>query len=602
MSLWRSTLFSSISKCGLTNRSRAMQMNKLSTVILLLSICFTISCTPSAEDYMKVQRKDTVIFSISEQVIIPNLWNPFLPASRVDNGFQQALMEPLFILNYESGKIEPWLGESFTANDTMDQWTLKLRKGIFWSDGEAFNSDDVVFTAKMFMNTPELANQDALGVRKWMKEVIKIDDLTILFILKQPNPRFQLDYFSVKIYGSFYVVPEHIWKDKDPLTFKNYDLAKGWPVFTGPYKLVSVSETEFVYIRDDNWWGVKAGFKPLPKPKKLVWIWAGSEETRAALMAYGNLDSLSDVSLGTFRAIKARNPNVIAWQKKLPYAWLDPCSRNLEFNTTIEPWNDPEMRWAINKLIDRDRIVKIAFEGTTIASKSPFPAYAPMNRFVNLMNGNKDFKKLWDVDLEGARMIFESKGYAKKGHYYEKNGQQLALVIETDEEIDLNSIADQLVEMFQSAGINATHRKVAQSTWFENMLRGNFEAIIGYMQCGSINEPWSTLDTTSNRWLKPAGERIDANPCRWDNQEFSDAVDQMGTLPLGDPKIDALVIKALAQYYKELPTIPITQTRMLVPFDTTYWTNWPSSENNYLQPADWWQSTHMIIHNLVPAK
>ena len=32
-------------------------------------------------------------------------------------------MEPLFILNYES-EIEPWLGESFTANDTLDVWTL----------------------------------------------------------------------------------------------------------------------------------------------------------------------------------------------------------------------------------------------------------------------------------------------------------------------------------------------------------------------------------------------------------------------------------------------------------------------------------------------
>ena len=28
-------------------------------------------------------------------------------------------MEPLFILNYETGEIEPWLGESFTANDTL---------------------------------------------------------------------------------------------------------------------------------------------------------------------------------------------------------------------------------------------------------------------------------------------------------------------------------------------------------------------------------------------------------------------------------------------------------------------------------------------------
>ena len=59
----------------------------------------------------------------------------------------------------------------------------------------------------------------------------------------QPNPRFQLDYFSVRIWGSVNIVPKHIWDGQDPLTFKYYDPAKGWPVGTGAYKLPSVSPT-----------------------------------------------------------------------------------------------------------------------------------------------------------------------------------------------------------------------------------------------------------------------------------------------------------------------------------------------------------------------
>ena len=51
---------------------------------------------------------------------------------------------------------------------------------------------------------------------------------------------------------------------------KNYDPAKGYPIFTGPYKLASVSETEFTYVRDDNWWGAKAGFKPLPEGAPVI--------------------------------------------------------------------------------------------------------------------------------------------------------------------------------------------------------------------------------------------------------------------------------------------------------------------------------------------
>lgn len=556
---------------------------------------------PAKEDYTKAERKDTVIFDIDGgRVVTPDQWNPYVPGNRRDHGYHQAMIEPYFMLNYQTGKIEPWLGESMTANATMDEWTLKLRKGITWSDGEPMTADDVVFTTELMMKNDTFGDRGFVG---WLKGVKKTDDLTTVFTLNKPNPRFQLDYFSVKIWGSVFALPKHIWEGQDPLTFKNYDPAKGWPVFTGPYKLASISETEFTYVRDDNWWGAKTGWKPLPIPKKLVWTWAGPEETRAALMADGKLDSLMDVTLGAFQAIKAKNPKVIAWYDKLPYATLDPCSRTFEFNTTLPPWDDPEMRWAINMLIDRERIVKIAYEGTTIASKSPFPAYPPLNRFVDMMAGDPNFDKLWKVDVAGAQKIFESKGWVKKGNYYEKDGKQLAMAIETHEAfIEKQRIADQLVEMFQAAGINATHRKIAGATWGDNLNFGKFEVRMGWQNCGSINEPWATLDTMNARWLKPVGERASNNGWRWNNKEFSALVDQIGTLPLGDPKIDELTKKALSIYYKELPTIPVTQAKKLIPFDTTYWTNWPTATNNYMASWTWWQTTHNIIHNLKPAK
>jgi peptide/nickel transport system substrate-binding protein len=320
-------------------------------------------------------------------------------------------------------------------------------------------------------------------------------------------------------------------------------------------------------------------------------------------MADGKLDSLMDVTLGAFQAVKAKNPKVIAWFDKLPYATLDPCSRTFEFNTTLKPWDDPDMRWAINMLIDRERIVKIAYEGTTVASVSPFPAYPPLNRLTDMMKGDPNYDKLWKVDQAGAEAIFKAKGYVKKGNYYEKDGKQLAMAIETHEAfIEKQRITDQLVEMFQAAGINATHRKLAGATWSDNLSFGKFEVRMGWQNCGSINEPWATLDTLNARWVKPVGERADNNGWRWNNKEFSGLVDQIGSLPLGDPKIDELTKKALALYYKELPTIPVTQAKKLIPFDTTYWTNWPTAQNNYMASWTWWQTTLNIIINLKQAQ
>ena len=38
-------------------------------------------------------------------------------------------------------------------------------------------------------------------------------------------------------------------------------------------------------------------------------------------------------------------------------------------------------------------------------------------------------------------------------------------------------------------------------------------------------------------------------------------------------------------YFKELPVIPVTQAKKIIPFDTTYWTGWPTNETStFIRP------------------
>jgi len=550
-------------------------------------------------------RRRTVVFDIdSGRQVSPDLWNPFVPGAQRVHGFHQCMIEPLFILNYETGEIEPWLGESMTANDSLDEWILKLRPGIKWNDGEAFDANDVVLTVNMLIeHSPELL--DSARLATWVKQTKMTDPLTVRFVLTKPNPRFQLDFWSVKIFGSTPIVPEHIWANKDPLTFKNYDPEKGWPVFTGPYRLERIGNTAFSYVRDDNWWGAQTGWKPLPAPEILKWIWYGPEETRTASMAGGKLDSLMDISLGAFLAMRHRNPRVIAWKAQLPHAWLDPCPRSLEFNHTVEPWNDKTMRWAVNHAIDRSQIVTVAYERTTYASRHFFPAYAPLNRYVELLEkaGLYERYPIGKHDPSLAKKMLESRGYQlNRNGYYEKDGKELSLIITTHEAfIEKQRIAQVVVEQLQRVGINACTRNEASGTWSDNYQFGRFEARMGWQSGGSVNEPWASMDTFNARWVMPVGERAQYNGWRWNNPGYSEAVDRIGTLPLNAPEIDDLFVRAMEIWLAELPLIPITQAKKLIPFDTTYWTGWPSAENNYMHPPAWWQSAHKIIHNLKPA-
>ena len=559
------------------------------------------------EDYSDASRAETVIFEVDArggQFADPELMNPYVPGGLRNQGLHQSMQEPLFILNYQTGEIEPWLGESMIPNETFDEWTLNLRQGVKWSDGEAFNADDVVFTMGLLMENTEM--NYAAGLQDWVSEVTKVDDFTVTFNLTRPNPRFQLDNWSVRIWGGPIILPEHIWNGQDPLTFKNYDPAQGWPVFTGPYLLDSVSPTEFSYVRNDDWWGAKVGWKELPEPKKLIWIRSASDETAVNVMAQGGIDSLMDITLGQLQALQAQNPDVITWFDEMPLAWVpDPCSRTFEFNAAIEPWNDPDMRWAINYSIDRDEIVRIAYEGTTLKDRHYFPAYPPLDALVDkaIEAGAWDLDRLFTYDPELTYQILEDKGYAREGDgYWMKDGEDLGVVITTHEGfIEKKRIAQVIVEQLQRSGINAVHRNEAGQTWGDNFRNGNFETRMGWQTCGSVNEPWATMDNFNTRWLVPIGERANDNSWRWsgDNAEqYSALVDQIGSLPMGDPAIEELFLQATALVFEDLPVIPITEAKKIIPFLETYWTNWPTFENDYIHPPTWWQHTHYIIHEI----
>ena len=558
-------------------------------------------------------RAETVIFDIDGgNVQAPTNFNWMVPGTARNQGMHQAVWEPLFILNYETGEIMPYLGTAFTPNETLDVWTLTLRDGVKWADGEAFNADDVVFTLNLLLNDETSSLGGAADMQQWVSSVEKVDDLTVTFNLKAPNPRFQLDYWSVKIWGGIIILPEHVWAGQDPFTFEFYDPEQGWPLGTGPYKLTSASPTRFTYERDDNWWGAEAGIpemgiEGLPAPKYLVWEVTGAEENKVQLASQGELDSIMDVTLGGFEAMVGNNPNIVAWFDAMPFVWLDPCPRQLSFNTAVAPWDDKALRNAVALIIDRQEIIDVAYEGTTIPSQTMYVEYGGLMPYIEAIT-DAGMTLSTTADVEGGQALIEGAGWTMGGSgFYEKDGQTLAIEIQTHEAfIEKQRIAAVVVEQLRSAGIDASTRNVAGATWDDNKRFGNYSAVMDWDACGSINEPWASMNRYTNAFYKPVGEAVNGgnNHVRWSgeaNDAYSAIVEEIGVLPLGDPAITDKVVEAYRYLYDEMPFIPITQARKLVPFDTTYWTGWPTAENNYNHPATWWMSTHQIIHNLEPA-
>lgn len=571
---------------------------------LVYASVFAIAASTGVAMAQDVAREDTVIFDIDRTISDPQNFNWFTPGVKRQHGAHQVMWEPLFILNYESGAIDPWLATGFEANADNTEYTITLRDGVTWSDGEAFNADDVVFTANMALSNEDLTAREAAALRGQVASVEKVDDLTVKFMLSSANPRFILDNFSVRIFGSFLPMPEHIWSaQENTATF-----AFAEPIGTGPYTLTSAATNRTIWDRNDDWWGAASGFMDLPAPSRVIFLESGGEENRAQLLASNQMDVGHSVSLGTFEAIGFQNPNVISWESSLPFAWPDPCARQMEFNTTVAPWDNANMRKAVSMLIDRQQIVNVAYEGTTSPSRTMFVQYGGMEPYISAIEA-AGYGISGNAETDAAIALIEGEGWVKGDDgIYEKDGMDLTANIHVNSaSSEYTRTIDVVVEQLNRAGVNARSVPVENSVfWGEVLPLGGYDISYSWLSCGSVNEPWASMGRYTNATIAPIGERAPGfnNTGRWNTDAtaaYTAVVDQMGTMALGADGITDMVVDAYQHLDAEMPFVPLVQAAKLIPMNTTYWTGWPTADNNYNHPAFWWGSAHHIIHNLEKA-
>jgi len=553
-------------------------------------------------DYLNAAREDTLIVDKPGRLAGEDNWNPRVPGNAVGWGMAQLGFESLQILNYETGEIMPWLAESFEGSEDSMKFTLRLRPGITWFDGTPMTVDDVIHSVQLQKDIEGFGSH--FTWKEWIESMDKVSDLTMVFNLTKPNPRFALDYFSVKIAGTHLILPKHIWENiEDPMTYKYFDIENMLPMATGPYMLGKISGNEVFLVRNDNWWGYKTGFSKLPEPKLVIISYVGTEEIRTATAIDNGFDVMEDITFGAWQAIQAQNPKWEAYYDTFPFAVPDPCARLIGINNAIEPWNDKDMRWVLNYVMDRQQIIDIAYEGTTTMAPYFWPSYASMQPYSDLIPQDK-MDLLLQPNLQKAEEIMLEKGYQKVGGYWTKDGKQLTLEIQCAESFsELERIADVYAEQLQRFGINAIKMKLQDGTFYDNSAFGNYEANSQWFTCGSVNEPWATLRTLSGPGA-PIGERPQGqqNVYRWYNETYTELVNEIGVLPLGDPRVEDLTAKALEILYDELPALPAAQARKLIPNNFTYWTNFPSAKNPYISPWCWWTSFVVVVTNIEKAK
>ena len=572
---------------------------------LFLGATFVQAAQPAVTQAQStVARKDTLVIPNNVNIPAPDVWNPYIPDTFILQGMNQNLMEPLFMLNYETGQVEGWLGESFTHNDAETEWTVKLRPGTEWSDGTPLTSDDVVFTIQMLQQyAPQLNWSGAM--KQWVQSVQAVDDRTVQFNLTGPNPRFVLENLAGTTSQAIVPVPKHLWQGQDPTTFKySWNNGQG-AVFSGPYVVDQFSSTEFDYKRNDNWWGAKSGAFPLPAPLEIKRPWVADNSAQAQMLVNNDSDFYGPQTPSELAALQAQNSNLKSYGDQ---GWTDPCPRMFTLNTTVAPWNNKDMRHALSYAIDRQQIVNVVYEGAGLTSNFIFPTYPAMQPYIDAGKPILDAAGVGVFDLDKSKELLQGQGYTmgSDGKWVGSDGKTLSIDIIGPPFME--PWGRMVVQQLQAAGVDANLRLIEWGVFRDQTGRGNFTGAVDWDGCGSTVEPWFGMNRYNKVWAQPIGtagtEYVDntSNAGRWSNDQYSTLMDQMGQYPIGDPRVMDLYQQALTVWADELPDIPLVQTPTLYLFNQTYWTNWPTADNAYIQPPAHWEQFLKQLVNLKPAQ
>jgi len=508
-------------------------------------------------------------------------WGPFASfnplRSERSPGTVGLLYETLLRYDPLADKFIPWLATN--GKWVGKSYVVTLRSGVTWNDGKPLTAADVKFS----FETGKLEGSQYSTMWKTGLTSITTKGNVVSFNFKG-TPNYQ--DWDTNMY-SIPIVPKHIWSgySATEITTGNTSDPKKM-VGTGPFKYGAGAGTSgtLQWNRRDGWWATKALGKKMPM-KYIVDI--HNTQNTASLQNF--LQNKIDLSNNFFPGVdKVIGGKVKTYFSKPPYmlsantAWLVP-------NTTKKPLDDRVFRRALASSINVNRIVTADY-GNIVAKADPTGLLPTWSKWIDKAQS----KKLgFTYSVTRAKALLAGAGYRDAngdGFVENKDGSKIDLrIIVPNGWSDWMTAIQIIADSAKDAGIKVTPAYPDYNGLVDERNSGKFELVINNdKQIG--NTPYTYYDYLFH--LPIAETQTFANFARFTDAGAAPwaktlALNKVKTSDVAKAKkLHAEIQKYILDY---LPAIPLWYNGMWAQYNTTYWTNFPTSTGAGLQntPSMW---------------